>query len=102
MQYKTLVACASVVILAGVVACSSESDGPVSPSSSQPGGSEAGPNNETLKATAPVPQSPVNNQQPQGGLNLVATKSSSPVLVVGIRLLVRVRSPPIGQRRGRM
>ena len=78
MQYKTLVACASVVILAGVVACSSESDGPVSPSSSQPGGSQAGPNDETLKATAPVPQSPVNNQQPQGGLILVATKSSSP------------------------
>ncbi len=78
MQYKTLVACASAALLAGVLACSNDSDGPVSPSSSQPGATTAGPNNETLKATAPVPQSPVNNQQPQGGLILVATKASSP------------------------
>jgi hypothetical protein len=78
MQYKTLVACASAAMLAGVVACSNNSEGPTSPSSSQPGATTAGPNNETLKATAPVPQSPTNNQQPQGGLILVAQKATSP------------------------
>jgi hypothetical protein len=72
MHYKTLLACASAVLLATAVACSN--DNPVSPSSPEPGGSS----NETLKATAPTPQSPVNNQQPDGGLTLVATKSSSP------------------------
>ncbi len=78
MHYKTLVGCASAMLLAGAVACSNDSDSPVSPSSSEPGVSAAGPNNETLKATAPTPQSPVNNEQPSGGLVLVATKSSSP------------------------
>jgi hypothetical protein len=77
MHYKTLVACASAMLLAGAVACSNDSDSPVSPSSSETGGSAAGPNNETLKATAPTPQSPVNNEQPSGGLVLVATASSS-------------------------
>jgi hypothetical protein len=76
MQYKTLVACASALLFAGVVACSDNSEGPVSPSASPDG--TTGPNNETLKATAPVPQSPTNNQQPQGGLILVASKSTSP------------------------
>lgn len=78
MQYKTLLACASAVLLATAVACSNDTNSPLSPSSSEPGGSAAGPNNETLKATAPTPQSPVNNQQPDSGLTLVATKSASP------------------------
>lgn len=78
MHHKSLIACASAMILAGALACSDNSETPVSPSSSQPGEAGAGPNNETLKATAPTPQSPVNNAQPQGGLTLVAGKSTSP------------------------
>jgi hypothetical protein len=66
------------MFLAGAVACSNDSDTPLSPSSSEPGTSAAGPNNETLKATAPTPQSPVNNEQPSGGLILVAGKATSP------------------------
>jgi hypothetical protein len=78
MQYNKLVACVSAAVLAGAIACSNNSDNPISPSSAQPGAAAAGPSGETLKATAPTPQSPVNNQQPQGFLTLVATKATSP------------------------
>ena len=64
MQHKKGVACASAVLLALAVACSKNSESPVSPSSVQPGTTEAGPNGETLKANAPTPQSPVNGAQP--------------------------------------
>lgn len=64
MHYKKIAACSSAVLLALAVACSKNSETPVSPSGAQPGVSEAGPNGETLKATAPTPQSPVNNAQP--------------------------------------
>ena len=64
MQQKKAVACASALVLALAVACSKNSDSPVSPSSAQPGTTEAGPGGETLKASAPTPQSPVNGAQP--------------------------------------
>jgi hypothetical protein len=64
MQYKKLAACTSAVLLAVALACSKGTETPVSPSTAQPGSStEAGPNGETLKASAPTPQSPVNNAQ---------------------------------------
>jgi hypothetical protein len=75
MQHRTLVACAAAAIVAGTLACSDDSATPVSPSSSQPGASAAGPDGSTLKATAPAPQSPINNQQPDA-LVLVAGKST--------------------------
>jgi hypothetical protein len=75
MQHRTLVACAAAAIIAGTLACSDDSPTPVSPSSSQPGASAAGPDGSTLKATAPTPQSPTNNQQPDS-LVLVANKST--------------------------
>jgi hypothetical protein len=78
MQYNKLVACVSAAVLAGAVACSNNSETPTSPSSAQPGAAAAGPAGETLKATAPAPVSPVNNQQPQGFLTLVANKATSP------------------------
>ena len=78
MQYNKLVACVSAVVLAGAVACSDNSETPISPSSAQPGAAAAGPGGATLKATAPTPISPVNNQQPSGALTLVAGKSNSP------------------------
>ena len=76
MHYKTLVVCASATALAAALACSKNPDTPTAPSSSQPGVTDAGPDGATLKATAPVPQSPVNNQQPDS-LVLVATKSTA-------------------------
>ncbi len=51
MHHKKAVACASAVLLALAVACSKNAETPVSPSSAQPGSTEAGPNGETLKAT---------------------------------------------------
>jgi hypothetical protein len=75
MQHKTLLACTSAVALALAMACSKNSETPVSPSSAQPGVSEAGPSGETLKATAPTPQSPINNAQPDQ-LVLVTGKAS--------------------------
>ncbi len=75
MHHKKAVACASAVVLALAVACSKNAETPVSPSSAQPGGSEAGPNGETLKATAPSPQSPVNNAQ-QDQLVLTTAKAT--------------------------
>ncbi len=64
MQHKKIAACTSAVVLALAVACSKNSETPVSPSAAQPGVSEVGPSGETLKASAPTPQSPVNNAQP--------------------------------------
>jgi len=78
MQYNKLVACVSAVVLAGAVACSNNSETPISPSSAEPGATAAGPAGETLKATAPALVSPVNNQQPAGFLTLVANKATSP------------------------
>ena len=75
MQYKKLIACASAAVLAAAIACSKNSDTPVSPTAAVPGASDAGPNGETLKATAPTPQSPTNNAQPDQ-LVLTAGKSS--------------------------
>jgi hypothetical protein len=74
MHHKKAFACASAVVLALAVACSKNAETPVSPSSAQPGATEAGPNGETLKASAPTPQSPVNNAQPDQ-LELTAGKS---------------------------
>jgi hypothetical protein len=75
MQQKKAVACASAVLLALAVACSKSPETPVSPSSAEPGGTTAGPNGETLKASAPTPQSPVNGAQPDT-LVLTAGKAS--------------------------
>jgi hypothetical protein len=71
MQHKKYVACAAVALAAVAFSCSKDSPTPVSPSSAVPDATGAGPQGETLKATAPTPQSPVNNQQPDS-LVLVA------------------------------
>jgi hypothetical protein len=76
MQYKTLVVCASAAALAAALACSNNPETPVAPSSSQPGVTDALANGSTLKVTAPTPQSPVDNQQPDV-LVLTAAKATS-------------------------
>ena len=75
MQHTKLVACASAVILAVAMACSKSSQTPVSPSAAEPGTTNAYPDGSTLKATTPVPQSPINGAQPDGTIVLVATKA---------------------------
>lgn len=76
MHQKIVVACASVALVALTMACSSDSDSPVSPSASEGGTSGASADGSTLKASAPVPQSPVNNQQPDQ-LVFVANRSTA-------------------------
>jgi hypothetical protein len=76
MQYKTLVVCASATALAAALACSKNPETPVAPSSSQNGVNDAAADGSTLKVSAPTPQSPVNNQQPDS-LVLTASKSTS-------------------------
>jgi hypothetical protein len=51
----------AVCALALVVACSSNSQGPTSPSGATGGNSNAAADGTTLKVSAPAPQSPVNN-----------------------------------------
>jgi hypothetical protein len=68
------VVCASVALLAFGIACSKNTETPASPSAAEPGSSAANPDGSTLKASAPTPQSPINNQQPDE-LVLVAGKS---------------------------
>src|ERR671918_3023477 len=63
MQHKKVVACTSAVVLALALACSKDSETPLSPSNSEPGGASAGPSGETLKASAPTTQAPVNSAQ---------------------------------------
>ena len=74
MQYKTLALCGSAMVLAVAIACSKTPDTPTAPSSSQPAASDAAADGSTLKVSAPIPQSPVNNAQPDS-LTFVATKS---------------------------
>ncbi len=81
MQHKKFVACAAAAVMAVALGCSNDSPSPVSPTGAAAGGNGAGPAGETLKATAPTPQSPINNQQPDS-LVLVAGKSS-PTYPVG-------------------
>src|SRR5688500_17765719 len=64
MQHRKLVACAAGAILALAIGCSKESPAPVAPTSAEPGSSEAAADGSTLKVTAPSPQSPVSNAQP--------------------------------------
>jgi len=76
MSPLKFVCCVSTAVLAGtVVACSRHSSSPVSPSSATGVVQSAEADGSTLKVTAPVPVSPVNGQQPDGSLVLVASKS---------------------------
>jgi hypothetical protein len=75
MQYKNFVACTAVALLASAVACSNNSETPISPGPAEPGTSQAGPSGETLKATPPSPQSPVNGAQ-LDQIVLTASKAS--------------------------
>lgn len=76
MSRKNTCITAAACMLALAVACSKSSETPVSPSSAQPGSSDAAADGSTLKVTAPTTKSPINGQQPDGSLVLVAGSSS--------------------------
>ena len=64
MKHTKLVACASGAVLAFALACSKSSPAPAAPGAAEPGVTDAAADGSTLKVTAPTPQSPVNNAQP--------------------------------------
>ena len=64
MQRSKLVVFAAAAFVAAAMACSHSSNNPASPTTSAtPGGAAATSDAVTLKATAPTPQSPINNVQ---------------------------------------
>jgi hypothetical protein len=75
MDHKRFVLCSATALLTLAVACSKSPDTPVAPSATTDVTAGAAADGSTLKVTAPVPVSPVNNAQPDGTLVLVASKS---------------------------
>jgi hypothetical protein len=76
MHLKKLAVCGAAGLLALAVACGKNSPAPTSPSASSAGGVGAAADGSTLKASAPTPVSPINGEQPQSSLVLVAQKST--------------------------
>jgi hypothetical protein len=62
--------------MAGALACSKNAETPTTPTSATPGTGEAAADGSTLKVSAPVAQSPVNNAQPDA-LVLTASRSNA-------------------------
>lgn len=75
MFQKKFVLCSATAMLALAVACSKSPQSPASPAGLPTGAGDAAADGSTLKVSAPVPQSPVNNAQPQT-LTLTAAASS--------------------------
>ena len=76
MDHKRFFLCSATALFALAAACSKSPETPVAPSSSADVGASAVPSDGlTLKVTAPVPVSPVNNAQPDGSIVLVASKA---------------------------
>lgn len=75
MFHKKFALCTATALLATVVACSNSPESPAAPAGTPPADSNAAPDGSTLKVSAPAPQSPVNNAQPQT-LTFVATAST--------------------------
>ena len=69
-----------VCVLALAMACAAAVDSPSSPSGTNPAKTDAAADGSTLKATAPVPQSPVNSLRLTFGapLTLVVGNSTTP------------------------
>lgn len=75
MLHKKFAFCTATALLAAAVACSDSPDSPAAPAGTPPASGNAAPDGSTLKVSAPTPQSPVNNAQPQT-LMLVAGTSA--------------------------
>ena len=74
MLQKRFVLCSAAAVLALAIACSKSAETPTSPSVSEGGTGNAGPDGSTLKVTAPTVVSPTNGAQPDS-LVLTASKS---------------------------
>src|SRR3954471_185715 len=83
MDQKRFVLCSATALFALAVACSKSPETPVAPSSSTEVAAGAVPSDgSTLKGTAPVPVSPINNAQPDGSLVLIDSKAQGKITTV--------------------
>ena len=97
MDHKRFFLCSATALFALAVACSKSPETPVAPSSSADVGASAVPSDgSTLKVTAPVPVSPINNAQPDGSIVLVASKAQGKFTSVSPSVPIRGQE----QRRG--
>jgi len=88
---RQLSLCAATALFALAIACGKSNQAPTSPSSAVQGDSAAAPDGSTLKATAPVPVSPVNGAQPDAVV-LVAQKSQMKFADVPLSYQFQIRS----------
>ena len=88
---RTFLLCAATAVFALAIACGKSNQAPTSPSSAVQGDNAAGPDGSTLKATAPVPVSPVNDAQPDA-LVLVAQKAQMKFADVPLSYQFQIRS----------
>lgn len=82
MLQKKFVLCSATAMLALAVACSKSPQSPASPAGLPTGTGDAAADGSTLKVSAPAPESPVNNAQPQT-LTLTAAVASPLFAVAG-------------------
>jgi hypothetical protein len=75
MFQKRVLLCTCATVLAVAMACSKNSQAPVSPTSAPDGGAAAAPDGSTLKSGVPTPVSPINGAQPDTVV-LTATKAT--------------------------
>lgn len=86
-KYASVMAVALAVLAS---ACSkSSSPAPASPSTTAPTAAEAAADGSTLKVTSPVPQSPINNQQPNTTELTLITRNSTSKFNVGVAPVYR-------------
>jgi len=79
-------------LLALTLACTSKSSTPLTPNAPTGGGNATASDGSTLKVTAPVPQSPINDQKPQTGPARLSVSASTapyvPVIAVTYRFQI--------------
>ena len=88
---RNLVAVTGVAVLLGLtLACTSNSSTPLTPTTPNTGGaSSAASDGSTLKVSAPVPQSPINDQKPTTGPATLVASSSTPAFAGAVPVQYR-------------
>lgn len=88
---RNLVAVTGVTVLLGLtLACTSKSSTPLTPTTPSTGGtSSTASDGSTLKVSAPVPQSPINDQKPATGPATLVVSSSTPAFASAVPVQYR-------------
>jgi hypothetical protein len=86
-------------VLAAAVSCGKQSSTPSSPSPTTPEDTGAAADGSVLKATAPTPQSPINNAKPSDPTIVLVTGNSTTKFVTGVPLSYRFEIYSAGGQR---